>query len=95
MSLFAIIALGVNVTAALVLIPHRTGEANVRAVWPFSRNDAVGNLAVVIAASLVARTGTIWPDLIVALVISGLFLHSAWSIIADARRDLHDASVMP
>jgi len=91
MGLFAIIALAVNVVSALVLIPHRTGDANVRAVWLFSRNDALGNLAVVIAAGLVTWTGTAWPDFVVALVIAGLFLYSSWSIIADARRDLHDA----
>lgn len=95
MGAFALIALAVNVAAALVLIPHRSGDANVRAVWLFSRNDAIGNLAVVIAAGMVAWTGAIWPDLAVALVISGLFLHAAWSIIADARRDLHDATPTP
>lgn len=74
--------------AALVLLPHRFGDANMRAVWLFSRNDALGNLAVVIAAMLVAWTGTAWPDLVVAFVIAGLFLHSAWSIITDARNEL-------
>lgn len=54
MSLFGIIALVINVISALILIPHRTGDANVRSVWLFSRNDAVGNLAVVIAAGVVA-----------------------------------------
>lgn len=91
MGLFGIIALVVNVSAALVLIPHRTGDANVRAVWLFSRNDAIGNAAVVVAAGLVAWTGSAWPDLVVALVIAGLFLHSAWSIIRDARADLREA----
>ena len=81
-----------NVAAAAVLIPHRTGDANVRAGWLFSRNDAVGNLAVVVAAGLVAWTGTPWPDLVVAVVIAGLFLHSAWAIIRDARRDLREAT---
>lgn len=88
MSLFGFIALLVNVAAALVLLPHRAGDANVRAVWLFSRNDAIGNLAVVIAAGLVAVTGTAWPDLVVAFVIAGLFLQSAWSIITDARSEL-------
>lgn len=92
MSLFGIAALAVNVAAAMVLIPHRTGDANVRAVWLFSRNDAIGNLAVVIAAGLVAWTGTRWPDLVVALIIAGLFPQSSVSIILDARRDLRDAS---
>ena len=91
MGLFGIVALVVNVLAAAVLIPHRTGDANVRAVWLFSRNDAIGNAAVVVAAGLVAWTGTIWPDLVVALVIAGLFLHSSWSIIRDARADLLEA----
>ena len=91
MGLFGIVALVVNVLAAAVLIPHRTGDANVRAVWLFSRNDAIGNAAVVVAAGLVTWTGTIWPDLVVALVIAGLFLHSSWSIIRDARADLREA----
>lgn len=92
MGLFGLIALGVNVAAALALIPHRTGDANVRAVWLFSRNDAVGNAAVVVAAGLVAWTGTAWPDLAVAAVIAGLFLHSSWSIVRDARSDLREAA---
>ena len=58
---------------------------NARAIWLFSRNDALGNLAVVIAAGFVALTGTRWPDLIVAAAIAGLFLQSAWSIIQSAR----------
>ena len=91
MGLFGIVALVVNVLAAAVLIPHRRGDANVRAVWLFSRNDAIGNAAVVVAAGLVTWTGTVWPDLVVALVIAGLFLHSSWSIIRDARADLREA----
>jgi Co/Zn/Cd efflux system component/copper chaperone CopZ len=86
------IALVVNVAAALALIPHRTGDANARAVWLFSRNDAIGNAAVVVAAGLVAWTGTPWPDLAVAVVIAGLFLHSAWAIVRDARNDLRESA---
>jgi Co/Zn/Cd efflux system component/copper chaperone CopZ len=92
MGVFGLVALLVNIAATVVLIPHRTGDANVRAVWLFSRNDAIGNLAVVIAAGLVAWSGTEWPDVVVAFAIAGLFLHSAWAIIADARRDLRDAT---
>ncbi|WP_071201912.1 cation diffusion facilitator family transporter [Agrobacterium vitis] len=88
---FAIIAFVVNVLAALVLIPHRKGDANMRAVWLFSRNDAVGNLAVVMAAGLVWWTGSQWPDLVVAFAVAGLFLQSAWAIVRDARRDLSEA----
>ena len=92
MGIFGAIALVVNVAAALVLIPHRTGDANARAVWLFSRNDAIGNAAVVIAAGLVAWTATPWPDLVVAIVIAGLFLQSSWSIIGDALRELRLAT---
>lgn len=88
---FALVACAVNVIAALVLIPHRKGDANMRAVWLFSRNDAIGNLAVVAAAGLVWWLNSSWPDLIVAFAVAGLFLQSAWSIIAHARRDLAQA----
>lgn len=91
MGIFGAIALAVNVAAAVVLIPHRHGDANVRAVWLFSRNDAIGNVAVVGAAGLVWWTGTPWPDLVVALVIAALFLQSARSIVRDARNDLRAA----
>lgn len=95
MGVFGVIALAINVAAAWVLVPHRKGDANVRAVWLFSRNDALGNIAVVIAAGLVAWTGTPWPDLAVAAIIAGLFLHSAWEIINHARNDLRRAAVTP
>ena len=91
MGIFGLVALAVNVAAAIVLIPHRTGDANMRAVWLFSRNDAIGNAAVVVAAVLVAWTGTPWPDLVVSAAIAGLFLHSAWAIVRDARNDLAEA----
>ncbi len=92
MGMLGVIALVVNVSAAAVLIPHRIGDANVRAVWLFSRNDAIGNLAVVVAAGFVAWTGTPWPDIGVALVIAGLFLQSSWSIVRDARSELLQAA---
>ena len=95
MGALGLIALAVNLAAAAVLIPHREGDANMRAVWLFSRNDAIGNLAVVIAAGLVAWTGSVWPDLVVATGIAGLFLHSAWSIVAHARTDLDHAGQTP
>lgn len=88
MGALGLVALAVNVAAALVLVPHRQGDANVRAVWLFSRNDAIGNAAVVLAAGLVYWTGSAWPDLAVALVIAALFLHSSLRIIRDASSEL-------
>lgn len=83
-----IAALAVNVTAALVLSRFREGDANVRAVWLFSRNDALANVAVIIAALMVFLLNSAWPDLIVAAVIAVLFLHSSTEIIRDARKEL-------
>jgi cation diffusion facilitator family transporter len=88
---FGAAALVVNVAAALILRPHRRGDASAHAVWLFSRNDALGNLAVLAAGGLVAWTGQAWPDLVVAVLVAMLFLHSAWSIVKDARAELAEA----
>jgi cation diffusion facilitator family transporter len=93
MGIFGGTALAVNVAAAALLIPHRNGDTNVRAIWLFSRNDAIGNLAVVVAAGLVAWTKTPWPDLVVAFGIAGLFLHSSWSIVRDSLKEMRGVSV--
>jgi cation diffusion facilitator family transporter len=82
------IALIVNLGAAGILMPHRQGDSNMRAVWLFSRNDAIGNLAVVGAAGLVHWQHSHWPDLVVAGAISCLFLHSSWVILRDARAEM-------
>jgi cation diffusion facilitator family transporter len=84
-----IAALAVNVTAAIVLARFRdSGDAQARAIWLFSRNDAINNVAVIIAAGLVSWLQSAWPDLVVAAIIAVVFLHSAWEIIRDARREL-------
>lgn len=85
-----LVALLVNVVAAFVLSRFRAGDANMRAVWLFSRNDAVGNVAVIVAAGLVAWTGSAWPDLTVAVLIAGIFLHSAYEILCGARSELRE-----
>lgn len=87
MGALAAVALIVNLAAAAVLLPHRTGDANVRAVWLFSRNDAISNLAVLAAAALVALLNSPWPDLLVGAVVAALFLHSSWEIMRRARSD--------
>ena len=88
-----IAALAVNVTAALVLARFRdSGDAQARAIWLFSRNDAINNVAVIIAAGLVYWLQSAWPDLVVAAIIAIVFLHSAWEIIRDARRELGESA---
>jgi len=77
-----------NVISVLLLFRFRRGDSNVRSVWLCSRNDAVGNLAVIIAASAVWLSKTAWPDLIVALIMASLFLSSAVSIYRQAMAEI-------
>lgn len=84
MGSIAILALVANLVSVLILMRWRDGDANVRSVWLCSRNDAVGNVAVFGSAGLVALTGTHWPDVIVAMLMAGLFVSSAVQILAKA-----------
>lgn len=91
MGLVGILALLANAGVAIMLYRFRAGDANMRSVWLCSRNDAIGNLAVILAAAGVFGTGSALPDLVVALVMSGLALWSGLVIVAHARRDIGDA----
>lgn len=91
MGVVGAMALAVNVAAALLLLRYREGDANVRSVWLCSRNDALGNLAVLGAAGLTALTQTRWADLGVAVLMASLFLTSAVQIIRQARQELRAA----
>lgn len=84
MGLIGILALATNVTSVLLLMRYKDGDANVRSVWLCSRNDAIGNVAVVVAAFGVWGTATGWPDIIVAAVLAALFLQSATKILRQA-----------
>ena len=88
MGAIGLLALIANLTSVLLLLKYRDGDANVRSVWLCSRNDAIGNLAVIVAASGVWVTGTAWPDLIVAGIMASLFLWSSTQIIRQARVEL-------
>lgn len=88
MGIIGVLALVANVAVALMLFRFRTGDANMRSVWICSRNDAIGNVAVVLAAAGVFGTGTAWPDLIVAAVLAALGLSGGWQIIRQARAEL-------
>ena len=83
----AVCALGVNLLSVVLLIAYKDGDANVRSVWLCSRNDAIGNVAVMIAAVAVAYTQSGWPDLIVAMLMSGLFFSSAIQIIRQSIKE--------
>ena len=88
MGVVALLALAANLISVVLLVRFRNGDSNVRSVWLCSRNDAIGNLAVLLAASGVWATDTAWPDLLVAGIMASLFLWSAMQITKLAIREL-------
>ena len=84
MGLIGFLALAANVASVLILVKYKEGDANVRSVWLCSRNDAIGNVAVMLAALGVWSTATGWPDVIVAAILASLFLNSASKILRQA-----------
>jgi len=94
MSLIGFLALMANLTSLLILMRWRDGDSNVRSVWLCSRNDAIGNVGVIIAGIVVGITGAAWPDLLVALLLATLFLRSAVSIVSQARAELKSGKVI-
>lgn len=88
MGVVAVLALAVNLGVAWMLYAFREGDANMRSVWLCSRNDAIGNLAVMAAAGGVALSGRAWPDLAVAGLMAALALQGGWAVWRQARREL-------
>ncbi len=91
MSVIGVLALAANLSSVLILLQWRSGDSNVRSVWLCSRNDAIGNVAVIVAGGLVALTGSFWPDLLVAFALAGLFLKSSLAISSQALSELAGA----
>jgi Co/Zn/Cd efflux system component len=88
MGAIALLALAANTGVAIMLYAWRDGDANMRSVWLCSRNDAIGNVAVLMAAVGVFGTATAWPDLLVAGVMAGLALSAGISVVRQARAEL-------
>lgn len=84
MGAIGLLALAANLASVLLLLRYKEGDANVRSVWLCSRNDAIGNVAVMFASLAVWFTASAWPDLLVALAMAGLFLRSAQLILTQA-----------
>jgi Co/Zn/Cd efflux system component len=95
MSTVGVAALAANVVSALILMKYRDGDANIRSVWLCTRNDAVGNVAVVLAGLAVAWTASAWPDLLVAVGMAALFLSSSVSILRQALGELRSGTPDP
>jgi len=88
MSIVGVFALLANAGVALLLFRYRTGDSNMRSVWICSRNDVIGNLAVLAAAAGVFGTGTAWPDLIVASIMAMLGISGGRQIVRHANAEL-------
>ena len=87
------LALVVNAGVAVMLYRYRSGDSNMRSIWLCSRNDALGNIAVMLAASGVIVTATVWPDILVAAVIAGLNISAACQVFRQATGELRSARV--
>jgi|JI8StandDraft_2_1071088.scaffolds.fasta_scaffold51223_3 cation diffusion facilitator family transporter len=92
MGVVALMALVANMAVAWMLYAFREGDANMRSVWLCSRNDAIGNVAVFMAALGVFGTGSDWPDLLVASLMAALALHGGWTVLRQARGELGEDS---
>jgi Co/Zn/Cd efflux system component len=88
MGSIGLLALIANVGVAALLYAYREGDANMRSVWLCSRNDAIGNVAVMLAALGVFGTGSAWPDLAVAAVMAGLAITGGYAVARQARQEL-------
>ncbi|MGB0906082.1 MAG: cation transporter [Maricaulaceae bacterium] len=94
MGIIGFLALLANLTSLLILMRWRDGDSNVRSVWLCSRNDAIGNVGVIIAGIVVAMTGAAWPDLFVAILLASLFLRSSFLIMSQARTELQSGEII-
>jgi Co/Zn/Cd efflux system component len=92
MGVVGLLALLSNAGVALMLYRFRSGDANMRSVWICSRNDAIGNVAVLLAALGVFGTGTGWPDLIVASIMAALGISGGLQIVRQARGELRSVA---
>lgn len=85
MGAIGVLALIANVISAAVLYAFRDGDSNMQSVWLCSRNDAIGNVAVILAAVGVFGTGSMLPDLVVAMIMAGLGVTAGYQVIKNAR----------
>jgi Co/Zn/Cd efflux system component len=88
-------ALATNAISFGLLWAYRYGDANMRSAWICTRNDVLGNLAVLVAAAGVFGTGTGWPDVIVAAIMASLALQGAWLVIQQSLNELRQGSLAP
>jgi Co/Zn/Cd efflux system component len=88
MGTVGIAALAANAASFALLWAYRQGDANMRSAWICTRNDVLGNIAVLLAAAGVFGTGTGWPDVIVATIMAALALQGAFLVVRQAGGEL-------
>lgn len=84
MAVVGALALAMNVICFVLINRHRSDDINLRSAWICSRNDLFANSGVLLAAALVAVSGSPWPDIIIGLVIAGVFLRSAMGVLHES-----------
>jgi Co/Zn/Cd efflux system component len=92
MGAVGVAALIANAASFGLLWAYRGGDSNMRSAWICTRNDVLGNLAVLFAALGVFGTGTGWPDVLVAVIMASLALQGAWVVLTQSRAELHIAT---
>lgn len=93
MGAIGVLALIANVISAVILYAFRDGDSNMKSVWLCSRNDAIGNVAVILAAIGVFGTGSLWPDIIVAAIMAILGLTGGYQVIKQALKERKDSKI--
>lgn len=86
-------ALAANAAVLGLLWAYRTGDSNMRSVWLCSRNDVIGNFAVLLAALGVFGTSSAWPDIIVAAIMATIAIHSAILVTRQAMKELRSDAI--
>ncbi len=92
MSAIGVLALIANLVCLALLTRHRNDNINMSSVWICSRNDIIANTSVLIAAALVAWSGTFWPDFAVGMMLTGVFAKSAGTVLSKSWREFHQAA---
>jgi Co/Zn/Cd efflux system component len=95
MSAVGVTALIANAASFGLLWAYRAGDANMRSAWICTRNDVLGNLAVLLAAAGVFGTGTGWPDVVVAVIMAGLALQGSALVLRQSFGELRQPAPVP
>lgn len=94
MGIIGFVVLTANTVCLFLLTRHRHDDLNMSSVWLCSRNDIIANISVLVAAVAVSYTHSIWPDIIVGLIIAVLFLSSAYRVVSESSRELRHGHIV-